>query len=125
MRRVQGRQEWLFFRILWTADARLAAAWYGILLLRGVLPAVLAVVTGVVVGAVQSGDSLAAPLTALGVVFVLLQVLAPVHLAISQNLARMMGGRIEVASEHGRGSAFELVLDLEAVERSGEARDAA
>jgi signal transduction histidine kinase len=46
-------------------------------------------------------------------------------LAISQNLARMMGGRIAVVSEHGRGSAFELLLDIEAVETSGEARDAA
>ena len=46
-------------------------------------------------------------------------------LAISQNLAMMMGGRIDVASEPGRGSTFELVLDLEVVEAGGEARDAA
>ena len=46
-------------------------------------------------------------------------------LAISQNLARMMGGRIEAASELGRGSTFDLVLDLDVVEADGEARDAA
>jgi hypothetical protein len=45
-----------------------------------------AVAMGALVGAVQRGDSLAGPLTFVGVVFVLLQVLTPVHQAISANL---------------------------------------
>ena len=56
------------------------------LILRGVLPAVFAIAMGVLVGAVQRGDPLAAPLAFAGVVFVLLQVLTPIHQAISANL---------------------------------------
>ena len=41
---------------------------------------------GALVGAVQQGRSLAAPLAIVGVVFVLLQVLTPMHQAMSANL---------------------------------------
>src|SRR3982074_2735304 len=41
---------------------------------------------GRLVGAVQKGSGLAAPLTFVGVVFVLLQVLNPIHQAVSANL---------------------------------------
>jgi hypothetical protein len=41
---------------------------------------------GVLVGAVQHEHSLAAPLTAIGVIFVLMQALGPVHDAVSTNL---------------------------------------
>jgi hypothetical protein len=52
----------------------------------GLLPAAFAVAMGVLVAAVQRGDSLLAPLAIVGVVFVLLQVLTPIHQAISANL---------------------------------------
>ena len=68
------------------ADRPLAVAWWALLLLRGVLPAVFAIAMGVLVGAVQRGRSLAGPLVAVGVVFVLLQVLTPIHQAVSANL---------------------------------------
>jgi ABC-type multidrug transport system fused ATPase/permease subunit len=51
-----------------------------------VLPAVFAVATGALVGAVQGGRDLAGPLAAVGVVFVVLQVLVPIHQAIGTNL---------------------------------------
>jgi ABC-type multidrug transport system fused ATPase/permease subunit len=86
MGRLRERKEWQFFGILPKADRALAAAWWTVLVLRGVLPAAFAVAMGVLVGAVQDGDSLAAPLAFVGVVFVLLQVLTPVHQAISANL---------------------------------------
>jgi ATP-binding cassette subfamily B protein len=54
--------------------------------LRGVLPAVFAIAMGVLVGAVQGGHPLAGPLTFAGAVFVLLQVLSPIHQAVSANL---------------------------------------
>ena len=80
------RKEWKFFGALPKADAGLAAAWWTALLLRGILPAAFAIAMGVVVGAVQHGNSLAGPLALAGTIFVLLQVLSPIHQAISSNL---------------------------------------
>src|SRR3954465_7177020 len=46
----------------------------------------MAVATGVLVGAIERGDSLTRALAGFGVVFVALQVLNPIHLAVSANL---------------------------------------
>ncbi len=86
MASLRDRDEWKFFRTLSRADGPLAAAWWLVLLLRGTLPAAFAVATGALVGAASGGRSLTAPLAVVGVVFVLLQVLNPVHQAISLNL---------------------------------------
>jgi len=83
---LRGRNEWRFFGALPKADRFLALAWWTILLLRGVLPAVFAIAMGVLVGAVQNGDSLAQPLAFMGAIFILLQVLTPIHQAVSANL---------------------------------------
>ncbi len=56
------------------------------LVLRGVLPAAFALAMGMLVGAVQRGDSLTGSLTLVGVVFVLLQILTPIHQVIGANL---------------------------------------
>lgn len=77
---------WKFFGVLGVADRKLALAWWTVLLLRGLLPAVFAIAMGVLVGAVQRGASLAGPLGMIGVVFVVLQVLSPLHQAIGTNL---------------------------------------
>src|SRR5690349_8426216 len=84
--RLRRRQEWRFFGVLPKADAGLATGWWVVLALRGILPAGFAVAMGVVTAAVQGGDSLAVPLTFMGVVFVLWQVATPIHAAISANL---------------------------------------
>ena len=84
--RVQDRAEWKLFSVLPRADRRLAAAWWAVLVLRGVLPAGFAVATGVLIGAVERGQDLGRPLALMGVVFVLLQTLAPLHQVISANL---------------------------------------
>src|SRR5438067_12181809 len=86
LRRLTDRKGWKFFAVLPKADPPLAAAWWTVLLLRGVLPAAFAIAMGVLVGAVQGGHSLAAPLAFASAVFVLLQVLSPIHQAISSNL---------------------------------------
>src|SRR6476661_7245448 len=86
MRGLRARQEYQFFGALFRAAPGLASAWWLLLVLRGLLPAGIAIATGALIGAVENGNSLAGPLTAVGVVFVLFQVLTPLHLAISANL---------------------------------------
>ncbi len=84
--RLTARDEWKFFGVLPLADRALASAWWTLLGLRGLLPALFAIAMGVLVGAVQRGDDLAVPLAWVGSVFVLLQVLAPLHDATGANL---------------------------------------
>src|SRR5438034_323123 len=86
LRRLGERNEWKFFGVLPKADRFLAISWWVVLVLRGVLPAVFGIAMGVLVGAVQHGESVAGPLTFVGGVFILLQVLTPIHQAISANL---------------------------------------
>ncbi|GAA1619043.1 hypothetical protein GCM10009744_02110 [Kribbella alba] len=84
--RLRNRPEWQFFAVLPAADPALAGLWWLLLLVRGALPAVFAIAMGWVVGAVQHGSALTAPLTLMGTTFILLQVLTPVHQAVSANL---------------------------------------
>ena len=86
MTKLRHRQEWRFFGVLPRAAPRLAAAWWFVLVLRGLLPAAFAIAMGVLVAAVDKGSNLTGPLAAVGVVFVLLQVLNPIHTAMSANL---------------------------------------
>jgi len=101
LKRLRERNELKFFAVLRRADRRLAFVWWLVLLLRGVLPAVFAIAMGALVAAVQRlstvaqgapsvvagrGDALIGPLAFTGIVFVLLQVLAPLQTAVSQNL---------------------------------------
>lgn len=84
--RLRKRNEWLFFASLAKADRPLAVLWWTVLVLRGLLPAMFAISMGLLVGAVQRGDALGNELTLVSITFLLLQVLAPIHQAISANL---------------------------------------
>ena len=85
--RLRARNEWKFVGVLPQADRGLALAWWTILVLRGVLPALFAIAMGMLVGSVQrAGGNLAVPFAFVGVVFVLLQVLTPIHHAVGANL---------------------------------------
>jgi ATP-binding cassette subfamily B protein len=84
--RLRNRKEWRFFAVLPRADPVLAAVWWTLLVLAGALPAGFAVAMGATVGAVQAGRSLTAPLTAIGVLFVAMQMIGPIHNVVSQNL---------------------------------------
>ncbi|HKE66800.1 MAG TPA: ATP-binding cassette domain-containing protein [Micromonosporaceae bacterium] len=84
--RLRARREWMFLASLRRGHAGLAAAWWTLLALRAALPAVFALTMGALVSAVTGGRSLAVPLVLVGIVFVAMQVLTPIHQAVSQNL---------------------------------------
>ena len=87
---LRERPEWQFFAVLPKADPVLAVVWWLLLLVRGALPAVFAIAMGWLVGAVQHHDELTGPLVLMGTTFVLLQVLTPVHQAVSANLGSLV-----------------------------------
>ncbi len=91
------------------ASAVLTFAWWFLLLARGLLPALFVVAMGVLVGAVQHGDNLVFPLALVGGMFVLVQVLSPLHLMVSQNLGSKMAAylydRLTVACTEPQGMA--------------------
>lgn len=77
---------WIVAGALPRAGRTLAFTWWGILVLRGALPAVFAIAMGTLVGAVQHQTDLLLPLALFGTVFVLLQILPPIHRAVGANL---------------------------------------
>jgi len=84
--RLRARDEWKFAGVLRQADRSLTVAWWILLVLRGVLPALFAIAMGGLVQTVQQRGNLAQPLGLVGIVFVLLQVLSPIHQAVGANL---------------------------------------
>jgi ATP-binding cassette subfamily B protein len=86
LQRLRERNEWKFFVTLPKASGSLAFGWYTILALRGLLPVAFSIAMGILVRDVQRGGSLLFPLAVTGTVFVLLQVLTPIHVAVSSNL---------------------------------------
>jgi len=84
--RTRARNNWKFLASLTRVDRPLAAAWWTLLILRGLLPALFAIAMGALIGTVQNGGSLTQPLTIVGTIFILLQVLSPIHLTIGKNL---------------------------------------
>jgi ABC-type multidrug transport system fused ATPase/permease subunit len=73
-------------RVLPRADLALATGWWILLISRGLLPAVLAVAMGALVGAVNRRAGITTPLAIFGIAFVLAQVLPPLHKAVGANL---------------------------------------
>lgn len=89
--RMRRMEEWTFFGVLPKADRLLATLWWALIVMRGALPAAFAITIGVLVNAVQDGSSLAIPLTVAGAVFIVLQMLNPLHIAVSANLGSKTG----------------------------------
>src|SRR5260370_27649220 len=86
LRRLRARQELELAAALWRADRAMATGWWSLLALRGLLPAGFSIAIGLLVGAMQHHSGLAVPLAVVGILFTLLQVLCPLHGALSANL---------------------------------------
>ncbi len=78
----------IFFRTLYRAAPALTLWWFGLLVIGGLLPAVFALATGLVINAVDQSTSLTGPLIVVGIAFTVMQIINPVHVAIGQNLGR-------------------------------------
>jgi ATP-binding cassette, subfamily B, bacterial len=92
--RLRARKEWKFFAILVRARRGLGIAWWALVGLRAILPALFAVVMGVLVSAVTSGRTLVVPLAITGAVFVAMQVLNPIHHAVSGNVGESLSAHL-------------------------------
>jgi len=94
LQRLRHRPEWQFFAALPGAHRGLAVAWYTGLAARGLVPAAFVIATGVLVRAVLAREPLALPLALVGSIFVLMEVLTPIHQAVSANLGSRLAARL-------------------------------
>jgi ATP-binding cassette subfamily B protein len=86
IQQIRSSNIWTVSGVLPRADRGLAIGWWTVLILRGLLPAVFAISMGMLVGAVQHKADLVVPLAFFGCVFILLQILPPIHRAVGANL---------------------------------------
>jgi ATP-binding cassette, subfamily B, bacterial len=93
-RKLMARQEWKFFGELWTAAPGYALAWWALIVLRGVSPAVVSVAFGWLVGAITRGDSLTAPLVVIGIAFAVSLVVHPLHQVVGASLGSKMANHL-------------------------------
>lgn len=109
-------------RATWRTSRPLAVAWWGLVLLRALLPAGLTVGLGLLVGALTDGRSLGLPLTVVGTAFALACLLSPVHTQLGAVLGDRTSGSLQgrltaacsdppgIAHLERPGLAAELVL---------------
>lgn len=86
--RLTGDQKTIFFQTLFRASPLPAAVWWALLIAGGVTPVIFALAMGSVVGTVDDGGSLTGPLVFVGVTFIAMQVINPIHVSVGQNLGR-------------------------------------
>jgi len=84
--RLRARQEWGFLDALRRAAPVPTTLWCVGLVVRGTLPAAIAVTSGWLISAVTEGATLTAPLVTMAIVFVASQVVGPVHEALGYDL---------------------------------------
>jgi len=86
VKRARRGDIWQLFSVLHRANPAMSNGFWALVIARGALPAAFALAMGRLVSAVQAGDDLTPGLVAIGVVFVAMQSLGPVHNALASNL---------------------------------------
>ncbi|MEK7423717.1 MAG: ABC transporter ATP-binding protein [Actinomycetota bacterium] len=92
--RLRSRPEVRFFAALWSAAPAQAAAWWSLVLLRGVLPAITSVGFGWLVGSIEDRASLTAPLIVVGAAFTASLVVHPLHQMVSSNAGSSLAAHL-------------------------------
>ena len=82
-------------RATWRTNRVLAAAWWGLVFGRAALPAVLTVAMGLLVTAVETGESVTTPLVLVAGSFALLSVSAPIHTQLGAILGDRTSGFLQ------------------------------
>ncbi|KOX30110.1 multidrug ABC transporter ATPase [Saccharothrix sp. NRRL B-16348] len=84
--RLRDRGEVRFFEVLGRAAPGLAGVWFGLLVVRAVLPVAFVLSMSGVVAAVLGGEGVAGRLVVLGVVFIAMHVTPPLYAEVGLNL---------------------------------------
>jgi ATP-binding cassette, subfamily B, bacterial len=87
---LRGREEWKFFAVLPRASRGLSWTWWLLIVSRGALPGLFSIAVGAMVATVSGGKSVTGPLIAVAVVFVLIQLLSPLHAQVGANLGQQL-----------------------------------
>ena len=95
MRSVRDASPAVLARANFTASPGLSVAYWGLVVVRAALPAVLTLGLGALVRAVQAGHSVTGPLLAVGICFALVSVLAPVHTQVAALLGDRTSGSLQ------------------------------
>ena len=84
-----------FFAELFRANRPLAVSWYGLILLRGLIPAAIAVSVGLLIARVQEDAPIGGTLAVVAVLFVVSQILPPLHAQISASLGSQISAWLD------------------------------
>jgi ABC-type multidrug transport system fused ATPase/permease subunit len=84
-------------RATWRASRPLAAAWWGLVAIRSLLPAALTLGLGSLVSAIAGGRSVTGPLLLVGGAFALLSMSSPIHTQIGSILGDRASGWLQSA----------------------------
>ena len=94
IQRLRNRPEVAFFRELWRASPRWAVVWWSLVIASGLLPALVSVAFGWLVGAVTRQSSLTGPLVLLAVTFTCSLVVQPLQQLASADLGNRMSSHL-------------------------------
>ena len=95
MRRLEGWAPLALGRATWGASVPLAAVWWGLVLVRSLLPAGLTLGLGALVSAIADGHTVTGPLVLVGASFALLSMSSPIHTVVGSILGDATSGWLQ------------------------------